>query len=121
EHSRILAFGPPGHERLFIGSGDLLNRNLTRRVEVYTPILDAPSRRELLALIQTLRADTAKARQMSPSGTYALPPTTAPRRSSQELLREHFAQRNALPPVPPAPPTSRLRRLFRRWLPGAHS
>lgn len=116
EHSRILAFGPPGHERLFIGSGDLLNRNLTRRVEVYTPILDAPSRRELLELIELLRADTAKARQMSPDGTYALPTTPAPRLSSQARLREHFAQRNARPPALPAPTPSRLRRLLSRWL-----
>ncbi|MGN0885453.1 MAG: phospholipase D-like domain-containing protein, partial [Candidatus Spyradenecus sp.] len=112
EHSRILAFGPPGHERLFIGSGDLLNRNLTRRVEVYTPILDAPSRREVLELIELLRADTAKARQMSPDGTYALPPAPSPRRSSQACLRERFAQRNALPPAPPKAPTSLLRRLL---------
>lgn len=97
EHSRILAFGAPGRERLFIGSGDLLNRNLTRRVEVYVPILDEPTRRELLATIRMLRQDNAKARVMAPSGEYALPAATGLWLSAQALLRERAAAQNAAP------------------------
>ncbi len=33
EHSRIFAFGPPGAEEVWIGSADLMHRNLDRRVE----------------------------------------------------------------------------------------
>jgi polyphosphate kinase len=40
EHSRIFAFGHPGEENfsLYIGSADLMERNLDRRVEVLVPI-----------------------------------------------------------------------------------
>lgn len=113
EHSRILAFGPPGEERLFIGSGDLLNRNLTRRVEVYTPILDEPSRHELLAFIQLLRQDSAKARQMAADGSYALPSAPLPRQSSQALIAERIAKQNQLPPPAATSPTL-LQHLWRR-------
>ena len=120
EHTRLLCFGAPGRERLFIGSGDFLNRNLNRRVEVYTPILDDACRRDLLDVIAILRADTAKARRMRPDATYALPePGAAAPRSSQGDLRARYASLNAHPIPPPgadrAPgPLARLLAWFRR-------
>ena len=47
EHSRIFRFGDPGGERQVrytIGSGDLMERNLDRRIEVLVPVLDRSSR-----------------------------------------------------------------------------
>lgn len=41
EHSRIYRFGSPGNAQYFIGSADLMPRNLDRRVEVLMPITDA--------------------------------------------------------------------------------
>jgi polyphosphate kinase len=40
EHSRIFIFGQPGDEKfsVYIGSADLMERNLDRRVEVMVPI-----------------------------------------------------------------------------------
>ncbi|HEX3621757.1 MAG TPA: RNA degradosome polyphosphate kinase, partial [Acidimicrobiales bacterium] len=40
EHSRILAFGARDRRRYFIGSADLMPRNLDRRVEAMTPVDD---------------------------------------------------------------------------------
>jgi polyphosphate kinase len=40
EHSRIFYFANGGNEEIFIGSADLMQRNLNRRVEVITPIKD---------------------------------------------------------------------------------
>ena len=101
EHTRLLCFGAPGRERLFIGSGDFLNRNLNRRVEVYTPILDPACRADLLEVIRILRADTAKARVMAPDGTYALPAPSPKALSSQDALRARYADLNAKPVPPP--------------------
>ena len=41
EHSRIFYFANGGDEDVYIGSADWMTRNLDRRVEVVTPILDA--------------------------------------------------------------------------------
>ncbi len=40
EHSRIYAFGPKGSEEVWIGSADLMHRNLDRRVEALVRIAD---------------------------------------------------------------------------------
>ena len=45
EHSRIFLFGRGERERFFIGSADLMERNLDRRVEALAPVSDAESRR----------------------------------------------------------------------------
>ena len=46
EHSRIYAFERNGETKVYIGSADLMPRNLDTRVELLTPLLD-----------ETLRAD----------------------------------------------------------------
>ncbi len=50
EHSRILVFGRPGEAdfSIYLGSTDLMERNLDRRVEVMVPIEDESLQRELL-------------------------------------------------------------------------
>ncbi len=50
EHSRILIFGRPEEPdfSLYLGSADLMERNLDRRVEVLVPIEDRRLQRELL-------------------------------------------------------------------------
>lgn len=102
EHSRLLCFGARGRERLFVGSGDLLNRNLNRRVEVYVPILDAACRADLLEVIDILRADEAKGRRMDADGTYALPPPPEGRAplDSQRVLAARYRGLAQEPPSP---------------------
>jgi polyphosphate kinase len=50
EHSRIFIFGEPGDEEysIYIGSADLMERNLDRRVEVVVPIEEESLQAELL-------------------------------------------------------------------------
>ena len=40
EHSRVFYFANGGSEEIYLGSADLMERNLDRRVEVLFPILD---------------------------------------------------------------------------------
>ena len=61
EHSRVFIFGQPGEEtfRIYMGSADMMERNLDRRVEVLVPIADPAVQRELLeAFDMTWRDDT---------------------------------------------------------------
>ena len=61
EHSRIFIFGEPGNEdySIYIGSADLMERNLDRRVEVLVPIEEPALREELLESFEiTWRDDT---------------------------------------------------------------
>jgi polyphosphate kinase len=62
EHARIYIFGNNGQERIFIGSADLMERNLFRRVEVVTPIDDPLLRLELRRVMDMQWRDNQKAR-----------------------------------------------------------
>ena len=72
EHSRIYYFANGGAEQVYIGSADLMPRNIDHRVEVLFPIEDAKLIRTIKAdVLAVYFADTVKARRMLPDGTYA--------------------------------------------------
>ena len=89
EHSRIFYFANGGEEDVYIGSADWMTRNLDRRVEVVTPILDANLRRYLkeVVLAAYLR-DNVKARILNSDGFYERVPLTAEEVSFNSQL--HF-------------------------------
>ncbi len=66
EHSRILVFGQGEREQFFIGSADIMERNLDRRVEAVTPITDDESRGRLRQVIEVMLADDRRAWQLGP-------------------------------------------------------
>ena len=70
EHSRIYSFGEGDEQRLFIGSGDLLNRNLERRVEVFMEVVTPDTREQINYILDALRADKEKSYVMQPDGSY---------------------------------------------------
>ena len=61
EHARIWYFGNGGNPKLFLGSPDWMRRNLYRRIEAVTPILDAELRQELVDMLFIQLADKRKA------------------------------------------------------------
>ncbi len=61
EHARIWYFGNGGNPKLFLGSPDWMRRNLYRRIEAVTPILDAELRQELFDMLSIQLADKRKA------------------------------------------------------------
>lgn len=61
EHARVWYFGGGGKPKLFIGSPDWMKRNLYRRIEAVTPVLDPDLKRELTDMLSIQLADRRKA------------------------------------------------------------
>ena len=75
EHSRIFYFANGGEEEVYIGSADWMARNLDRRVEVVTPVLDQQLKRFLKdTVLAAYLRDNVKARVMNSDGSYEMPP-----------------------------------------------
>ena len=71
EHSRIFYFHNGGEELVFIGSADLMPRNLNRRVEVLFPIENKKHVRRIRdKILAQYLADEASARLMQSDGSY---------------------------------------------------
>jgi polyphosphate kinase len=72
EHSRIYYFHNDGQEEIYLGSADLMTRNLDRRVEVLFPMEHEGFVRHLRdEVLTTYLADNVKARCLQADGTYA--------------------------------------------------
>lgn len=61
EHARVWYFGNGGDPLVFIGSPDWMRRNLYRRIEAVTPILDGRLRRELTDMLELQLSANRKA------------------------------------------------------------
>ncbi len=86
EHSRVFWFANGGKPEVYIGSADLMDRNLDRRVEVITPIRDPDIRGWLRDVyLQRYLEDEARTREMLPDGTYRRLHGT-PEKDAQELF-----------------------------------
>lgn len=78
EHSRILRFGSEGRGYDYlIGSGDLMPRNLNRRVEAIAPVEGPELQDRLQEILDTLFADDVLAWELEPDGSWTRVPTTA--------------------------------------------
>lgn len=89
EHSRIYWFSNSGEPDVYIGSADLMPRNLDRRVEVLAPVRDPKLVRRLREeILQMYLMDNVKTRVMQPEGTYTrlTPDADAPQLCAQESL-----------------------------------
>ncbi|MCL2375535.1 MAG: RNA degradosome polyphosphate kinase, partial [Firmicutes bacterium] len=69
EHSRIYAFGTENPE-IYISSADLMTRNVTRRVEIATPILCNNVKKRVMHLLEVQLADKEKAWYLDSDGIY---------------------------------------------------
>ncbi len=71
EHSRIYYFANDGHPEVYLGSADLMPRNLDRRVETLFLVEDAALKRRLVDEILAISMrDNVKARELQPDGSY---------------------------------------------------
>lgn len=68
EHARIFSFGED--ERMYLGSADLMGRNLDRRVETVFPVREERHRNKVRRILDLQLADTANAWELKPDGSY---------------------------------------------------
>ena len=68
EHSRIIIACNNGQPKYFIGSADWMPRNLSNRIEVYTPVYDIDMQRDLLRTVEYGLADTVNGRLVDGHG-----------------------------------------------------
>jgi len=102
EHTRVYYFRNGGQEQTYLGSADLMLRNLDRRVELLFPIEDMRLIRHLRdEVLAIYMADNTKARRMLPDGAYTCvePGEGEPAINSQALFiqrRIELAQNSLL-------------------------
>jgi polyphosphate kinase len=70
EHSRVFSFANGGMPELYVGSADLMERNLDRRVEAIVPIEDPEGRARVESALEVMLADDRRSWQLGPDGTY---------------------------------------------------
>lgn len=93
EHSRVYYFRNGGEEQIYLGSADLMPRNIDHRVEVLFPVEDPRIIRQIRDdVLAVYLADNVNARQMLSDGTYSrkkTPPGKKQLDSQQWLINNH--------------------------------
>jgi len=75
EHSRTFMFGNGGRPEYYLGSSDLMPRNLDRRVEAVVPVSDSRLRHRLQQILDISLADDVLAWELGPDGAWRKVPT----------------------------------------------
>lgn len=70
EHTRICAFTVGDDTRYWIGSADIMARNLDNRIEVMAPVDDPAAKAQLGRILDAYRADTALSWQLARNGAW---------------------------------------------------
>ncbi len=70
EHSRIYYFHNGGKEEIFLGSADLMRRNLSHRVEIIFPVSSPRLGQRLKEILDVYLSDQAKSRYLQTDGKY---------------------------------------------------
>jgi polyphosphate kinase len=71
EHSRVFCFERDDEHTIYIGSADLMPRNLDHRVELATPIESPALRAELLDTLERAFADNQNSWELDPEGVWS--------------------------------------------------
>jgi polyphosphate kinase len=98
EHSRLFHFEAGDTSRYYLGSADLMPRNLDHRVEVLVPVEDLGAQSELAATMDSLFADTASSWELDENGIWhRIRPKKEDRpRSAQGVLMRRARRRVSL-------------------------
>jgi polyphosphate kinase len=70
EHPRIYYFCYDGDRKVYMGSADLMQRNLNRRVETLFPVDNSSQKERILHILKTMLSDNIKARALKSNGEW---------------------------------------------------
>ncbi|UNZ18608.1 RNA degradosome polyphosphate kinase [Streptomyces sp. 891-h] len=70
EHSRVFCFGNGGEPEVWLGSADMMHRNLDRRIEALVRVTDPAHRASLNRLLVTGMSDTTASWHLGPDGEW---------------------------------------------------
>jgi polyphosphate kinase len=95
EHGRVFLFYNNGDEELYMGSADWMTRNLDKRIEVITPIVEKEIFSELKDILEIQFADNVKARVIDKdaNNTYIAPETDEKRIRSQYAIYNYLKEK----------------------------
>jgi polyphosphate kinase len=106
EHSRIWGFENGGDREWYIGSADLMDRNLDRRIEAVAPVEDPDARARLAGIIDVMLADDRRSWQLQPDATWVRTETLLGREGTVdtfETLKADALDRGHLAATPHRP------------------
>ena len=111
EHSRIYRFANGGAPKYFIGSADLMPRNLSRRVEILVPVESPALRDELDVILFTSLHDRRKGRRLIGENRYSHTSGTLRHESerAQISLYNYYKKRLERPEFQQDPPATEYR------------
>jgi polyphosphate kinase len=99
EHSRIYVFGSGDRERFYIGSADMMERNLDRRVEAIAPVTDAENQQKLRTIIDIMLRDDRRAWVLDSSDTWRRAEELVEEPTGVDTFEVLMEMANTLPPV----------------------
>ncbi|NTU98135.1 MAG: RNA degradosome polyphosphate kinase, partial [Chlorobiaceae bacterium] len=91
EHSRCYYFHNGGREEMYLGSADLMPRNLDHRVETTFPVFSKALVHEIKSHLDIMLRDNVKSWQMNPDGMFTKIENDEQAVNSQELFLRQFA------------------------------
>jgi polyphosphate kinase len=106
EHSRIWRFENGGDPEFYIGSADLMDRNLDRRVEAVAPVEDHDARARLQTILDVMLSDDRRSWQMQPDGRWIRTETLEEREGTIdtfEIMKEDALAHGAVVASPRRP------------------
>jgi polyphosphate kinase len=103
EHARIYAFGEGEDAKIWISSGDLMTRSLTRRVEVAVMVLDKGIKQKILHLLSIMLKDNVKGHRLMKNGRHQRIKNDQSRLNSQEYFIEEARNRIMVEDQPTKP------------------
>lgn len=92
EHSRAFRFASGVQTTTYMGSADMMQRNLDSRIEVITPVHDAETRNRLHAILDLELADTGGSWELTADGTWM---RRAPERGDDPVVAQDELMRQA--------------------------
>jgi polyphosphate kinase len=93
EHSRIFWFRNDRDEQMYIGSADLMERNLDRRVETLVPVRDPEVLRQLRdVVLDAYLRDTTRAYLLDVTGRYNRPDRVGEGFDAQRFLLDYYTE-----------------------------